>query len=103
MSGIQELVVGLVIVVGLVGGTTQLIPGGLVIVGVVLVWAVMTGGADAWAATVERLEPTLAGMSVHTDRGVVVDLALADAATLALGDVRWLRVDPSRVWFVEVR
>jgi len=49
MSGIQELVVGLVIVVGLVGGTTQLIPGGLVIVGAVLVWAVMTGGAAAWA------------------------------------------------------
>lgn len=52
MSGIQELVVGLVIVVGLVGGTTQLIPGGLVVLGAIFVWTSMTGGTAAWIVLV---------------------------------------------------
>lgn len=52
MPGIQEVVVGLVILVGLVGGTTQLIPGGLVVLGAILVWTLVTGGAAAWAVLV---------------------------------------------------
>ena len=36
------------IIVGLVGGTTQLIPGGLIVLGAILVWTLMTGGALAW-------------------------------------------------------
>lgn len=52
MSGILEVVVGLVMLVGLVGGTTQIIPGGLVILAALLVWTIMTGGAVAWAVFV---------------------------------------------------
>lgn len=48
MNGTQELLVGLVIAVGILGGATQLIPGGLIVGGAILVWALMTGGTLAW-------------------------------------------------------
>lgn len=48
MTGAQEIVVGLVILLGIVGGATQIIPGGLVVLGAILVWALVTGGALAW-------------------------------------------------------
>lgn len=55
-------------------------------------------GANAWPADVVRVEPTLAGVRVHTSAGVV-DLAGAEAAW-SPGDTVWLHVDPSRVRFV---
>ena len=48
MSGIGELVVGLVILVGLVGVVIQVLPGGLIVLGAIGVWAAVTGGAAAW-------------------------------------------------------
>jgi uncharacterized protein YqgC (DUF456 family) len=50
MSPIGELLAGLVIAVGLVGVVVQVLPGGLLVLGAVLVWAAATGGGVAWTA-----------------------------------------------------
>jgi len=50
MSPIGELLVGLVIAAGLVGVVVQVLPGSLVVLGAVLVWAAETGGGVAWTA-----------------------------------------------------
>lgn len=50
MNPVGEAVVGLVIAVGLVGVVVQVLPGALLILGAVLVWAAETGGAVAWVA-----------------------------------------------------
>ena len=67
VNATQELLVGLVIVVGIVGGTTQLIPGGIIVLGAILVWTLMTGGALAWTV-----------------------LAVATAALVAAGVVKYI-------------
>ncbi|WP_091229343.1 sulfate/molybdate ABC transporter ATP-binding protein [Microbacterium sp. 3J1] len=58
-------------------------------------------GADenSWKASVTRVEPTLAGVRVHTHRGAV-DLPLAEAAGIDAGDRLRLRIDPAAVRFV---
>ncbi|MGP7959826.1 DUF456 domain-containing protein [Sanguibacter sp. A247] len=43
-----ELLVGLVIMLGLFGVLVQVLPGGFVVLGAILVWAIFTGGAAAW-------------------------------------------------------
>jgi uncharacterized protein YqgC (DUF456 family) len=48
MSAAGELLVGLVIAAGLLGVVVQVLPGSLLVVGAVLVWAAMTGGGVAW-------------------------------------------------------
>lgn len=48
MNGV-ELLAGLVILVGLVGIVVPILPGSLLIVGVVLVWASYTSTGTAWA------------------------------------------------------
>jgi uncharacterized protein YqgC (DUF456 family) len=52
MSWWGELLVGLAICVGLVGVVVQVLPGSLIILGAVLVWAIFTGGALAWTVFV---------------------------------------------------
>jgi uncharacterized protein len=47
-----EVLVGLVILVGLFGAVTQIIPGSIIVLAAVGVWAVMTGGAVAWTVLV---------------------------------------------------
>ncbi|MEV7610775.1 ABC transporter ATP-binding protein [Microbacterium sp. NPDC089320] len=56
-------------------------------------------GAESWPAVVTRIEPTLVGARVHTDAGAV-DLSLAAAGGLAVGDRIRLRVHPTLVRFV---
>lgn len=53
-------------------------------------------------ATIIRIEPTLAGVRVHTDAGCAVDLSLAESAVLAPGDQLRLSIDPALVRFVAV-
>ncbi|WP_282949181.1 DUF456 domain-containing protein [Cellulomonas endometrii] len=48
MSGPGEVLVGLAILVGLLGVVVQVLPGALVVLGAVAVWAVVTGGTAAW-------------------------------------------------------
>jgi uncharacterized protein YqgC (DUF456 family) len=43
-----EVLVGLVIAAGLVGVIVQVLPGTLIILGAIAVWAVVTGGPWAW-------------------------------------------------------
>ncbi|WP_449407418.1 sulfate/molybdate ABC transporter ATP-binding protein [Microbacterium maritypicum] len=57
------------------------------------------GPGDGWRARIIRLEPTLAGIRVHTDL-CQIDVALADTAGLVAGEVVRLRIDPAGVRFV---
>lgn len=41
--------VALVILVGIIGAVVQVLPGALIILGAILVWAIVTGGGWAWA------------------------------------------------------
>lgn len=45
-----EALVGLAIFVGLIGVVVQVLPGNVLVLGAVLVWAWVTGGAAAWIA-----------------------------------------------------
>lgn len=54
---------------------------------------------NAWATAIERIEPTLAGVRVHTRWGAV-DTTLAEASGRAPGDALRLHVDPAHVRFV---
>lgn len=54
-----ELLVGLVIVLGLFGVLVQVLPGGFVVLGAILVWAIFTGGI-AWAVLAVAALATLA-------------------------------------------
>lgn len=59
------------------------------------------GAAESWRSRIIRLEPTLAGIRVHTEL-CRVDVALPDAAGLIPGDELHLLVDPADVRFVAV-
>jgi len=48
MSALGEVLVGLAIAVGLVGIVVQVLPGNVLVLGSVLVWAWVTGGTAAW-------------------------------------------------------
>ncbi len=50
-----DLLVALAIVVGLVGTVLPILPGALLVAGAILVWAVLTGGATAWAVAIGAL------------------------------------------------
>ncbi|MBI9114139.1 DUF456 domain-containing protein [Sanguibacter suaedae] len=52
MPAAGEVLVGLAILVGLFGAVTQIIPGSIIVLAAVGVWAVMTGGAVAWTVLV---------------------------------------------------
>jgi uncharacterized protein YqgC (DUF456 family) len=62
-----EALVGLALAVGLVGVVVQVLPGGLLVLGAVAVWAVITGTGWAW-----------------------VVLAVATVATVAAGVIKYL-------------
>lgn len=55
--------------------------------------------AGSWWTAVTRLEPTVAGMRVHTASGAV-DVSLAEASGLAPGSLLRLHLDPGLVRFV---
>ncbi|MEL7975639.1 DUF456 domain-containing protein [Isoptericola sp. F-RaC21] len=48
MSVLGEVLVGLAIAVGLVGIVVQVLPGNVLVLGSILVWAWVTGGTAAW-------------------------------------------------------
>lgn len=50
MSPGGEALVGLVVVAGLVGVVVQVLPGSVLVLGAIGVWAAVTGGAVAWTA-----------------------------------------------------
>jgi molybdate transport system ATP-binding protein len=56
-------------------------------------------GVNSWVAVVTRVEPTLAGVRVHTDVGAI-DMSLTAAGGVAVGERTRLRIDPELVRFV---
>lgn len=52
MDPIGEVILGLVMVVGLAGIVLPVLPGLLLIVGAVLLWALVTGGGQAWSLAI---------------------------------------------------
>lgn len=61
---VLDVVVGIVILVGVFGAVIQIIPGGLLVGGAVIVWGVVTGGTVGWVAAVIALIVTLAGLAL---------------------------------------
>ncbi|WP_448630173.1 DUF456 domain-containing protein [Cellulomonas soli] len=52
MSPVLEIVVGLLVLLGLVGIVVQVLPGGFLVCGSVVVWGVLTGGRVGWTVAV---------------------------------------------------
>lgn len=50
-----NLLVALAILVGLSGTIVPILPGALLVAGAIIVWAVLTGGATAWAIAIGAL------------------------------------------------
>jgi uncharacterized protein len=48
VSVLGEVLVGVAILVGLIGIVIQVLPGSVLVLGGILVWAIMTGGVEAW-------------------------------------------------------
>ena len=63
MSGV-EVLVGVVIAVGIVGVVVPMLPGSLLIVAAVLVWALEIGSATAWSVLAVVVSLVLAGAVV---------------------------------------
>ncbi|QTE29947.1 DUF456 domain-containing protein [Pengzhenrongella sicca] len=49
MNAAGEVIIGIVLLVGLFGVVVQILPGGLLVLGAIAVWAVLTGTGWAWA------------------------------------------------------
>ncbi|WEK61824.1 MAG: ABC transporter ATP-binding protein [Candidatus Microbacterium colombiense] len=62
---------------------------------------VVAESPDAWHTGILRIEPTVAGVRVHTAAGAV-DMAVADAIGLAPGMSLHLRIEPAHVRFVRM-
>lgn len=60
MSGVAEVVVGLVVLVGLFGVVVQVLPGATLVGLAVLVWGVVTGGTVGWVVAAVAVLATLA-------------------------------------------
>ncbi|RHA43073.1 DUF456 domain-containing protein [Cellulomonas rhizosphaerae] len=64
MSGAGELLVGLVILVGLFGVVVQVLPGAFLVLGAVLLWGVVVGGATGWTVVAVAVLATAAAAVV---------------------------------------
>lgn len=64
MTPLGEVLLGGVIVLGLVGVVVQVLPGALLVLGAVVVWAVLEGTALAWAVAVVAVLATGAALVV---------------------------------------
>jgi hypothetical protein len=86
MDPIGELVVGLVIAVGIVGAVVQVYPGSLIVLGAVVVWGAVTGGAVGWTvAAVATLAVAVAGVAKYLLAGRYLTGAGVPGRTMLLG------------------
>jgi uncharacterized protein YqgC (DUF456 family) len=58
VSPLGEVLVGVVVAAGLVGVVVQVLPGGLLVLGAVAVWGVLTGGVAGWSVVAVALVAT---------------------------------------------
>jgi uncharacterized protein YqgC (DUF456 family) len=84
-----EVLVGVAILAGLIGIVVQVLPGAVLVLGGILVWAIMTGGVEAWVvfgvaaiavAIAEVLQWILAGKHMRKAEVPVLTLAVGGIA-----------------------
>ncbi|MGV8977025.1 MAG: DUF456 domain-containing protein [Cellulomonas sp.] len=88
MNPVGELLIGLVVAAGLAGVVVQVLPGSLLVLGAVLVWAAETGGAVAWTAfAVGALAVAVAAVGKYLLAGRHLTSAGVRRSTLVWGGV----------------
>lgn len=88
MDPLLELLVGLAILVGLFGAVTQIIPGSIIVLVAVGVWAGFTGGVAAWVVFVVGLLAVVAAAIVkYVLAGRHLKNAEVPSSTLLVGGV----------------
>jgi uncharacterized protein YqgC (DUF456 family) len=84
-----EVLVGVAILVGLIGIVVQVLPGAVLVLGGILVWAIFTGGVEAWVvfgiaaaaiAVAEVFQWILAGKHMRKAEVPVLTLAVGGIA-----------------------
>jgi uncharacterized protein YqgC (DUF456 family) len=84
-----EVLVGVAIFAGLIGIVVQVLPGAILVLGGILVWAIMTGGVQAWVvfgvavvavAIAEVLQWILAGKHMRKAEVPMLTLAVGGIA-----------------------
>jgi uncharacterized protein YqgC (DUF456 family) len=84
-----EVLVGVAIFAGLIGIVVQVLPGAVLVLGGILVWAIMTGGVEAWVvfgvaavavAVAEVLQWILAGKHMRKAEVPMLTLAVGGIA-----------------------
>jgi uncharacterized protein YqgC (DUF456 family) len=84
-----EVLVGVAIFAGLIGIVVQVLPGAVLVLGGILVWAIMTGGVEAWVvfgvaavaiAIAEVLQWILAGKHMRKAEVPMLTLAVGGIA-----------------------
>lgn len=88
MDAWGEVLVGLVVLLGLVGVVVQVLPGSLIVLGAVLVWAILTGGWAAWTVfVVGVVAVALAAVGKYVLAGKHLRKADVPGSTLVWGAV----------------
>ena len=88
MNSVGDLLVGLVVLVGLFGVVVQVLPGGLLVAGAVIVWGVVTGGTAGWTVVVIAVVVTaLAGVGKYLLAGRHLKRGGVPSSTLVWGGV----------------
>ncbi len=86
MNGLGELLVGLALLVGLVGVVVQVLPGALLVLGAVVVWAAIEGTGIAWGIAALALVATVvAGVVKYLVAGRHLKSAGVPNSTLVWG------------------
>lgn len=88
LSAMGEVLVGLAILIGLLGVIVPILPGVILILAAILVWAVMTGGATAWTVfAVCTTFLVISGIIKYTWPGAKLREAGVPSRSLILGAV----------------
>ncbi|MGV8965730.1 MAG: DUF456 domain-containing protein [Cellulomonas sp.] len=86
MGSAGELVIGLIVLVGLFGVVVQVLPGGLLVLGAIAVWAVVTGTGWSWAVLAVAVVATVvAGVGKYLLAGRHLRSAGVPNSTLVWG------------------
>ena len=88
MNGGGEILVGLVLLAGLVGVVVQILPGGLLVLAAIAVWAALTGTGSAWVVLAITVVATVAaGVGKYILAGRHLRRAGVPTSTLVWGGV----------------
>ncbi|WP_235856840.1 DUF456 domain-containing protein [Occultella glacieicola] len=86
MSGL-EVICALIMVVGLFGVVVQVLPGSLIVLGAVLLWAIVTGGGAWWVFVIGVLAVVAAGVGKYLLAGRGLKRAGVPNSTLVWGGI----------------